>query len=51
MVIYIARQREFQTITSSRYYSLSYVEIDRPLMPSGDVTPQILCDIKQMKML
>ena len=29
---------EFHPITSSRYYSLSNVWIDRPLMPSSDVT-------------
>ena len=29
---------EFDPITSSRYYSLGKVSIDRPLMPSSDVT-------------
>ena len=31
-------QPEFHPITSSRYYSLSNVWIDRPLKPSSDVT-------------
>ena len=29
---------EFQTSNSSRFYSLSNVWIDQPLMPSSDVT-------------
>ena len=33
---------DFQTITSSRFYSLRNVWIDRPLMPSSDVTTALL---------